>query len=103
MLARQSKRLHPEFDLAAARRAFAEAPGDPELRGEEITSPFDLFSVETLRDAYRLRTGAAIPADVFVFGKGEAPRRDGTKVGGLPYWPDGRPWPFNLRGEPYLF
>src|SRR5262249_34190722 len=32
-----------------------------------------------------------------------APRRDGTKVGGLPYWPADRPWPKNSAGLPYRF
>ena len=104
MLARQTNRLHLEFDLPAARRAFVEAGAADDLRGQHITSPHDLFSVETLRDAHGLRTGQPVPADVFVFGKGEPPRREGTQVGGLPYWPEDRPWPLNLfSGEPCLF
>ena len=104
MLARQTNRLHPEFDLPAARSVFVRAGAGDGLRGEHVTSPHDLFSVESLRDVHGLRTGRPVPADVFVFGRGEAPRREGTKVGGLPYWPEDRPWPVNvLRGEPCLF
>ncbi len=73
------------------------------LGGELITSPYDLFSVETLRDMHGLRTGTPIPCDAFVFGKGESPRPDGTKVGGKPYWPANRPWPSNREGLPCLF
>jgi hypothetical protein len=38
-----------------------------------------------------------------VFGKGEGPRRECTKVGGLPYWPAGRPWPKDGNGAPYRY
>jgi hypothetical protein len=103
MLVQNSQKLHPEFDLAEARRIFIEARADQDITGEQITSPYDLFSVETLRDAHGLRTGRAVPTDVFVFGKGEAPRRDGTKVGGIPYWPADRPWPRTPTGAPYHF
>jgi hypothetical protein len=103
MLVPNSSRLHPEFDLAAARGIFIGAGVDKDLDGELITSPHDLFSVETLRDANGLRTGRVFPTDVFVFGKGEAPRRECTKVGGMPYWPADRLWPTNPAGEPYRF
>jgi len=103
MLVRNSQKLHPQLDLAVARRVFVEAGAHEDLTGEMITSPYDLFSVETLRDIHGLRTGKAFPTDVFVFGKGESPRRDGTKVGGLPYWPADRPWPTNAEGAPCFF
>jgi hypothetical protein len=104
MLVRSSQKLQPEFDLAEARRIFSTLPSEEDLyRGVDIASPYDLFAVETLRDLHRLRTGRTVPTDVFVFGKGEAPRRDCTKVGGVPYWPADRPWPRTPEGEPYLF
>jgi Domain of unknown function (DUF1963) len=103
MLVQASKKLHPEFDLAAARRVFAESGSRQPLSGEFITSPFDVFSVEELRDVHRLRTGEVFPTDLFVFGKGQPSRRDATKVGGIPYWPADRPWPTIDEEEPYLF
>jgi len=103
MLIPKSKKLHPEFDLEEAKRTYAANEFDTDLEGEQVTSPHDLFSVEVLRDRLALRVGRAIPTDVFVFGRGEAPRRDGTKVGGLPYWPADRPWLKDGAGMPYRF
>ena len=103
MLNPRSSRLHPEFDLEQAKRAYSASGFDVRPSGEHVTSPLDLYSMEALRDRYDLRKGRAVPTDVFVFGKGEAPRRDGTKVGGLPYWPIDRPWPTNEAGISYHF
>ena len=103
MLIPRSKKLHPEFDLEEAKRIYAANEFDADLQGEMVTSPHDLFSVEVLRDRLALRMGPAVPTDAFVFGRGEAPRRDGTKVGGLPYWPADRPWLKNGEGLPYRF
>jgi hypothetical protein len=50
-----------------------------------------------------LREGKAFPADLFVFGKGESPGRETTKVGGIPYWPADRSWPTDDEGSPLLF
>ena len=103
MLMPQSMKLHPEFDLEQAKHAYSVSGFDTNLEGELVTSPHDLFSVEVLRDRHALRRGTASPTDVFVFGKGEATRRDGTKVGGLPYWPADRRWPKDEAGTPYRF
>ena len=78
MVVRGSQKLHPELDFAAARRVF-EAAAHGALTGQLITSPYDVFSVEELRDVHGLREGKALPADLFVFGKGESPRREATK------------------------
>jgi hypothetical protein len=102
MIVQGSQKLHPELDFAAARHVF-EAGAREALSGELITSPYDLFSVEKLRDVHGLRAGKAFPADLFVFGKGESPRRDATKVGGIPYWPADRPWPTGFEGSPLFF
>lgn len=65
------------------------------VQGHSITSPFHLAVVEQIRweVGQRSNLGQAIPADVFVFGKGEGPTRAGTKIGGLPYRPAGISWP----------
>ncbi|HLK69933.1 MAG TPA: DUF1963 domain-containing protein [Bryobacteraceae bacterium] len=102
MIARGSQKLHPELDFAAARRVF-EAGAHEALEGELITSPYDVFSVEELRDIHGLREGQGFPADLFVFGKGESPRREATKVGGIPYWAADRPWPTDDEGSPLFF
>jgi hypothetical protein len=102
MIVRGSRKLHPELDFAAARRVF-EARAHDALRGELITSPYDVFSVEELRDVHGLREGKVFSADLFVFGKGESPRREATKVGGIPYWPADRPWPTDDEGSPLYF
>jgi hypothetical protein len=102
MTLRDSKKLHPELDFAAARRTF-EASTHPVLTGESITSPYHAFSIEELRDVHGLREGTAVPTDVFVFGKGESPRREATKVGGIPYWPADQLWPTGDDGSPLFF
>jgi hypothetical protein len=43
-----------------------------------------------------------VPADVCVWNLGDAPRRDMTKVGGLPYLPRSLGWP-TFAGEPLVF
>ncbi len=103
MLVPDSKKHQPEFDLANARGVYTRAGHDKNIGGEWITSPHDLFSVETLRDRFNLRTGRAVPADVFVFGKGEPPRPDCTHIGGKPLWPVSRKWPTDRAGNPYKF
>jgi hypothetical protein len=103
MLVSQSAKHHPEFDLAEARRVYASSGHDKNIDGELITSPHHLFSVETLRDRLDLRVGRAVAADVFVFGKGEPPRKDCTQVGGHPYWPSTLAWPSDVEGKPYRF
>jgi hypothetical protein len=103
MLIKDSAKYHPEFDIAEARRIFAASGHDKELEGESITSPYDLFSVEELRERLGLRIGPAIPTDIFVFGKGEPEKPDCTKIGGLPYWPADRTWPKDDEGRPLRF
>lgn len=102
MLYKDSSRAHPEFDLSAASEVLAVADPRP-LIGGLITSPWDIFAAETLRDRHGLRTGEPFPADVFIFGKGEPIHRSCTKVGGRPFWPVDRPWPGMQHGRPYHF
>jgi hypothetical protein len=103
ILTASSGKLHLEVDFEAVRRGFTASSLDGGLKGERVTGPYELFAVETLRDRLGLRTGRALPTDVFVFGNGDAPRRDATKVGGLPYWPGNRPWPKDSAGVPYRY
>jgi len=94
---------HPRFDYETARKVFAAEASDCELRGELVTCPFDVYAIETLRDQLGLRIGQAVPTDVFVFGKGEPENPAGTKLGGRPFWPAGRPWPQTPDGRPCAF
>lgn len=97
----RTTKTHPEFDLATAKKTYAKLK--EELSGEQITSPYDLYSVERLRDEHALRKGIAFPTDVFVFGMGALEDRHITKVSGLPYWPRARTWPMAEDGSPYQF
>jgi hypothetical protein len=98
---RRTTKTHPQFDLAAAKKTYAKLR--EELCGEQITSPYDLYSVERLRDKHGLRQGMSFATDVFVFGKGAAPDRHLTKVSGLPYWPQAKAWPTTDDGSPCQF
>jgi hypothetical protein len=95
-----SPRAHPALNFESVQEAFGAHASS--LEGQWITSAFDLFSVETLRDRLGLRNGRAVPADVFVWGQGEPKDRTLTKVGGLPYWVAETPWP-EKDGKPLLF
>jgi uncharacterized protein YwqG len=94
-------KAHLEFDLEASKKTYATLKKG--LCGERITSCYDLYAVERLRDEHGLRDGAAVPTDVFVFGKGAPPERWMTKVSGLPYWPATKAWPTAADGSHLQF
>jgi hypothetical protein len=74
--------------------------------GEIVTGPREVALVEQLREeafSKRPYEGRRLATDVFVFARGEAPRRETTKVGGLPYWPAGRAWPTGANGRALTF
>jgi hypothetical protein len=96
-----SSKIQPEFDVQFARRIFASS--SEELSPQQITSPWDLYAVEALRDRHGLRFGNDFPTDVFVFGKGEPEDPACTKVGGRPFWPEEEPWPSQPDGSPCGF
>ncbi len=64
----RTNKAHPQFDLATAEKTYAKL--NEALGGEQITSPYDLYSVERLRDEHALRQGASFATDVIVLGKG---------------------------------
>lgn len=47
--------------------------------------------------------GNPVPSDVFIFSVGEAPSRDQTKIGGLPYLHRGDSWPTDSKGKTLPF
>ena len=103
MLALRTSKNHLEFDYAAAAKLYTAEKGDAKLSGELITSPWDLYAVESLRDRHGLRMGEEVPTDVFVFGFGEPEDPSWTKVGGRPYWPADKEWPALEDGSPAYF
>lgn len=71
----------------------------------EIIGPRDAWSVIKLRELIRPHYvfGPKVPVDLFLLSAGEAPRRECTKIGGLPFWPKGRRWPTTAGGDPLPF
>jgi len=94
-------KTHSELDWNSVKKAFSDV--NEELCGEQITSPFDLYSVEQLRDKHKLRKGNGVLSDAFVLGRGKSTKREVTKVSGLPFFPKAREWPNTPEGEPYQF
>lgn len=90
---------HPKFDMYRAEELF---------RGEDLelsssSSPRGLAMYERFRDEYGLRQGTSVACDAFVFGFGNPPRPDISKVGGQPFWPMNRSWPHDQNGNPLYF
>jgi hypothetical protein len=71
----------------------------------DVIGPRDACLAIHIRETVRehVSFGPAVPADVFLLAVGEAPTRDCTKIGGLPYWPCNRVWPQSRAGEPLPF
>lgn len=103
MITRKTTKNHLELDLDAAAKLFADTVTKEELSGEFVTSAWDVYAVETLRECHTLRAGSSVPTDIFVFGKGEPDNPSCTKVGGRPFWPRGRDWPTTADGSPCFF
>ncbi len=101
MMEKNTNKLHYEFDYNLAEEVYSQV--EQYLSGELITSPFDLYSVETLRKRHGISIGEAIDSDVFVFSKGPAPDRRMTRVSGLPFYPNDKEWPCDENGIPFLF
>lgn len=71
------------------------------IRGEIVNSPFHVFSVETLRTAFDFEkeNWSSQAVDLFVWSKGEPQKPYLTKLGGLPFLPEDRPWPLDRSGK----
>lgn len=70
-----------------------------------LVSPAQVVSIERHRRKHKFyeRSNRWTPTDVFLWSVGEAPRRDLTQVGGLPYRPADEPWPVDAEGLPMRF
>jgi hypothetical protein len=73
--------------------------------GEIVTGPAHVAVNEQLRQEAigSSNPPGAVPTDIFVMALGAPPRRDVTKIGGLPYWPAARDWPRSEDGKPMTF
>lgn len=78
-----------------------------DMRSGAIYSPRDLARLLHVRHAAKslptTRIGPTFPCDLFLFGIGEPPVREATKVGGLPYRPARKKWPLRRDGVPMTF
>lgn len=94
-----------EFDFAAWQERLAGLPLRHSSNIGFVTSPIHLLELERKRDVLRRRNAlsAGVPCDIFVIGKGEAPRRDMTQFGGLPYRPRSLAWPRDRDGNDLRF
>ena len=92
---------HPVLDYERCEGLYASSP--KKLDGETIGSPFDIYSVETIRKRLGFEGQPSVPTDVFVWGEGEPKKPYLTKIGGLPYLPKDIPWPKDSDGQPYIF
>lgn len=72
---------------------------------QDVIGPRDACWLLRVREVARdhIAFGPASPTDVFLQAVGEAPRRDCTKIGGLPFWPHDRDWPESETGQPLPF
>src|SRR6266550_2263549 len=74
-------------------------------KAEAIVGPRSIAVLEQLRQE-RLGGrcgGRRDDTDVVVWARGEPANRAATKVGGLPYWRESRPWPVSSENEPLEF
>jgi hypothetical protein len=77
-----------------------------EPSGEILVGPEDLAVNQQLRAeafADKRYAGARIPADVFIWQRGESPHPAMTKIGGIPYRPRSSAWPHDGAGKPVRF
>lgn len=101
ILIENTGKSHPELDYEKCVELYAST--QKKLDGETIGSPFDIYSVETIRKRLKFDSHASVPTDVFVWGEGEPPKPHLTKIGGLPYLPKDESWPSDAEGQPYVF
>lgn len=87
-------RLHlPDYDEKL------EALNPRKLDTGAADSPNQVWARERLRAELDLRDVEKIAVDLLVWGRGAPPHPAGTKIGGLPVWPVGRPLPVEERND----
>jgi Domain of unknown function (DUF1963) len=99
-------RLSDEF-TSDLERWIAIFPIDPVPRdsrgGGTINCPQALAFNEQIRREAFVPTDPTVPTDFFLYALGEPPRRDVTKVGGVPWRPRTLAWPLSHSREPMTF
>ncbi len=71
-----------------------------------LVGPYDFVSAERGRQKLQVasHSSGSVATDAFIWALGEPELRHVTKVGGLPYRPDGMPWPkLSETGAPMTF
>lgn len=103
MIVDPTSKPHYRLNMDSVKGVMSSHAKEHEPTGELITSSWDLYSVEHLRDKWDLRIGNPVPCDIFVFGKGEPEEPTATKVGGQPAFPSDLDWPNGPSGQPLKF
>ncbi|MEZ5976446.1 MAG: DUF1963 domain-containing protein, partial [Planctomycetota bacterium] len=94
---------HPVFDLKRLQEVWQQHEDQPWGSAEDISTIWDLRAMEAARRECGVIIGEGVPTDVFIMVPGEPRNLAGTKVGGRPFWPKGKPWPVSEGGEPHEF
>ena len=90
---------HPLFDFESAKKLY----DGMAIGGELVSSPFDIYSNETLRDRYGFREEKpSVKTDVMLFSRGTPPKKYLTQIGGMPYGAGTFDWP-KRKGKPMPF
>lgn len=102
--------IHERLDIAYWKSFFSLRHLRNVRRGKTpeaniISGPYDIAVLEQLREAsYAPLPGIErVPADVFIWSRGESDQRMVTKIGGFPYRVAERPWPIAPSGATMTF
>lgn len=102
--------IHERFDIEHWKSFFSlsrlrQIAGGRTPEASIISGPYDIAVLEHLREAsYAHLPGIErVPADVFVWSRGEPDQRAVTKIGGLPYRVAEKPWPMGSSGMAMTF
>ncbi|MBN1909836.1 MAG: DUF1963 domain-containing protein [Pirellulales bacterium] len=70
-----------------------------------IASPAHIAIIEQIRDECEEEGPfeQEVPTDLFLFARGQPPRRDLMQIGGVPYRPADMPWPRTSTGQAMTF
>jgi hypothetical protein len=98
---------HERFDLSYWVKKFplAKMNKDTDITNT-ITGPLPVAYMEQAREKIRKQggnLGPPTPVDLCIWNLGDSPRRDVTKIGGVPFWPEGQPWPRTKDNKPFTF
>jgi len=102
--------IHERLDIVRWKSFFSiprlrQAAGGKTPEACILSGPYDIAVLEQLREASyaRLPGIERVPADVFVWSRGESDQRAVTKIGGLPYRIAEKLWPVAPSGTVMTF